>query len=67
MHIMAYNGSQVNIAENCRKLATMGFRAFLVMDNTVVRQAMARNGRKWQEMGCRGYLVEHGVFACFVV
>ena len=47
MHIMAYNESQVNIAEICRKLATMGFRAFFVMDNTVARQAMAGNGRKW--------------------
>ena len=28
----------------------MGFRAFLVMDNKVARQAMAENGRKWQKM-----------------
>ena len=28
----------------------MGFRAFLVMDNTVARQAMAENGRQWQKM-----------------
>ena len=65
MHTMAYNGSQVNIAEICRnwqswvsarfllylpKLAVMGFRAFLVMDNTVARQEMAENGRQWQKM-----------------
>ena len=25
----------------------MGFRAFLVMDNTVARQVIAENGRKW--------------------
>ena len=29
-----------------QKLAVMGFRAFLVMDNKVARQAMAENGRK---------------------
>ena len=28
----------------------MGFRAFLVMDNTIARQAMAENGGKWQKM-----------------
>ena len=38
----------------------MGFRAFLVMDNKVARQAMAENGRKWQKMGCRGKMVENG-------
>ena len=41
----------------------MGFRAFLVMDNKVARQAMAENGRKWQKMVekvHRGYLVENG-------
>ena len=31
-------------------MAAMGFRAFLVMDNTIARQAMAGNGRKWQKM-----------------
>ena len=51
----------------------MGFRAFLVMDNTIARQAMAENGWKWQKMAengwkwpkkvHRGYLVENGVFA----
>ena len=45
------------------KLAAMGFRAFLVMDNKVARQVMAENGRKmaekwvaagkWQEMDFR--------------
>ena len=34
-------------------MAVMGFRAFLVMDNTVARQAMAENGRKWQKMDFR--------------
>ena len=41
----------------------MGFRAFLVMDNKVARQAMAENGRKWQKMVeivHRGYLVGNG-------
>ena len=48
----------------------MGFRAFLVMDNKVARQAMAENGRKWQKMvengrkwqriDFRGYLVGNG-------
>ena len=28
----------------------MGFRAFLVMDNTIARQAMAENGGKWSKM-----------------
>ena len=28
----------------------MGFRAFLVMDNKVARQAMAENGGKWSKM-----------------
>ena len=51
-------------------MAAMGFRAFLVMDNKVARQAMAENGRKWQKMVengrkwskkvHRGYLVENG-------
>ena len=31
----------------------MGFRAFLVMDNKVARQAMAENGRKWQKIEVR--------------
>ena len=31
----------------------MGFRAFLVMDNKVARQAMAGNGGKWQEIEVR--------------
>ena len=31
-------------------MAVMGFRAFLVMDNTVARQVMAENGGKWQKM-----------------
>ena len=31
----------------------MGFRAFLVMDNRVARQAMAENGGKWQKMDFR--------------
>ena len=30
---------------------------FLVMDNTVARQVMAENGRKWQEMDFRVFLV----------
>ena len=38
----------------------MGFRVFLVMDNTVARQEMAENGRKWQKMDFRGYLVGNG-------
>ena len=41
----------------------MGFRAFLVMDNKVARQAMAENGGKWSKMVekvHRGYLVENG-------
>ena len=38
----------------------MGFRAFLVMDNKVARQVIAENGRQWQIMGCRGYLVGNG-------
>ena len=33
----------------------MGFRVFLVMDNTVARQAMAENGRKWQKMVENGF------------
>ena len=31
----------------------MGFRAFLVMDNTVARQVIAENGRKWQKIEVR--------------
>ena len=31
-------------------MAVMGFRAFLVMDIEVARQAMAENGGKWQKM-----------------
>ena len=31
----------------------MGFRVFLVMDNTVARQVMAENGRKWQKIEVR--------------
>ena len=31
-------------------MAVMGFRAFLVMDNKVARQAMAENGGKWSKM-----------------
>ena len=42
----------------------MGFRAFLVMDNKVARQAMAGNGRKWQKMAGNGgkwwKMVENG-------
>ena len=33
----------------------MGFRAFLVMDNTVARQAMAGNGGKWWKMAGNGF------------
>ena len=35
----------------------MGFRTFLVMGNEVSRQEMAGNGRKWQEMDFRVFLV----------
>ena len=38
----------------------MGFRAFLVMDNTVARQAMAGNGGKWWKKVHRDYLVGNG-------
>ena len=30
------------------------------MDNKVARQEMVENGRQWQKMGCRGYLVGNG-------
>ena len=50
----------------------MGFRAFLVMDNKVARQAMAENGGKWSKMVengrkkvHRGYLVGNGLRALF--
>ena len=35
------------------KLAAIEFRVFLVMDNTVARQAIAENGRKWQKIEVR--------------
>ena len=40
----------------------MGFRAFLVMDNTIARQAMAENGGKWQKMVGNGFsrVLSHG-------
>ena len=38
----------------------MAFRAFLVMDNTIARQAMAENGGKWWKMDFRGKMVENG-------
>ena len=38
----------------------MGFRAFLVIAIEVTRQAMAENGRKWQKIDFRGYLVGNG-------
>ena len=44
-------------------MAAMCFRAFLVMDNKVARQAMAengRNGRKWQKIDFRGKMEENG-------
>ena len=40
----------------------MGFRVFLVMDNTVARQVMAENGGKWQIMVENGFprISRHG-------
>ena len=35
------------------KLAAIEFRVFLVMDNTVARQVIAENGRKWQKIEVR--------------
>ena len=46
----------------------MGFRAFLVMDNKVARQAMAENGGKWQIMVENGLPRENGrkwISACY--
>ena len=57
MHIMAYNGSQVNIDDICRNWQPLSSACFA---SWVARQAMAENGRKWQKMGCRGYLVGNG-------
>ena len=47
------------------KLAAMGFRAFLVMDNTVARQAMAENGRKWQKKSSPRLFGRKWISACF--
>ena len=64
----AYHGLQWKPDLHCRnlpKLAVIEFRAFLVMDNKVARQAMAENGRKWQKKVHRGYLVGNGLRALF--
>ena len=53
MDTMAYNGSQVNIAE-------IGSHGFPRVSCYGYRGDQVGNGRKWSKMGCRGYLVGNG-------
>ena len=62
---MAENRSQVKKDDICQKWQEMDFRAFHVVAIEVARLAMVENGRKWQKMGCRGYLVGNGFRALF--
>ena len=59
MHIMAYNGSQVNIDDICRNWQPLSSACFA---SWVAKQAMTGNGRKKVH---RGYLVGNGFRALY--
>ena len=63
MHTMAYNGSQVNIAEIYRNWQSWVSARFLLWTSRWAGrqwQKMVENGRKWSKIVHRGYLVENG-------